>query len=104
MNLEVAKISKSDGIQKLEKEAEEVRDKVTDIVLTLARRRHEIVDWLMGLRKERRAIGMSVVGAFCVAGGIALFMALSPRRKQSRGHQRRTSHRSPQSRRSRSRR
>jgi hypothetical protein len=80
-----------DSVQKLEKGAEQVRDEVTNVVRALARRRGDIVDWLMQLREERPAAGLAAIGAFLVAGGVALFFALRPQRSHRRSAQRRTS-------------
>ncbi|HMI82953.1 MAG TPA: hypothetical protein VK550_02610 [Polyangiaceae bacterium] len=99
MNEAMTQISKNEVVRKLEDETEELRDKVTEIVLMLARRRHEIYDWLTRVRKERPTVGIGAIGAFCVAGGIALFLALRPQRKARRVRRSRTSQNSARSRR-----
>jgi hypothetical protein len=99
MNEAMTQISKNDVVRKLEDETEELRDKVTEIVLTVARRRHEIFDWLTRVRKERPTVGLGAIGAFCVAGGIALFFALRPQRKPRRVRHNRTTQHSARSRR-----
>jgi hypothetical protein len=100
----MTEIRQTDAMQNLEKGAEQLRDQVreqaTNIVRELVRRRHDIADWLMEVRKERPAVGLGFLGAFVVAtGGIALLMALRSPRRPRRAAQARTARHSPRSRR-----
>jgi len=67
----------------LEREVEEIRDNISGIVGELDRRRQELVDWRLQLRKH--GVLIAAVGASCVVGfglTVAVGSARRRRRKQ----------------------
>jgi hypothetical protein len=65
--------------EELEREVEEIRDDMTDIVSELDRRGHEAFDWGMQLRKHAAPVMFTGLGFLAVAAGAT---ALSMRRKR----------------------
>ena len=65
--------------EELEREVEEIRDDMTDIVSELDRRGHEAFDWRMQLRKHAAPMMFTGLGFLAVAAGA---IALSVRRKR----------------------
>jgi len=69
----------------LEHDVERLRGNLTIIVSELDRRRHELTDWRLQLKRHALAIGLAAGGlALVVGGSIALFIA-----KRRRGSSRR---------------
>ena len=67
----------------LEREVEEIRDNISGIVGELDRRRQELVDWRLQLRKHGPLL--AAVGASCIVGfglTVAIGVARRKRRKQ----------------------
>ena len=65
----------------LEREVEEIRDNISGIVGELDRRRQELVDWRLQVRKHRGLI--AAVGASCIVG-FGLTVAVGSARRKRR--------------------
>jgi hypothetical protein len=67
----------------LEREVEDIRDNIDGIVSELDRRRHELFDWRMQLRKH--ALLFAAVGAGCLLGlGLTITLGVVRRRRERR--------------------
>jgi hypothetical protein len=73
----------------LEREIDEIRDELGGLVGELDRRRHDVLDWRLQLRRHRREMRLVLGAALALAiGGVALRRALRRRRERPVAHAR----------------
>jgi hypothetical protein len=70
----------TDSPEELEREVEDIREDMTDIVSELDRRGHEAFDWRMQLRKHAAPLIFTGLGLLVVAAGKSAFSARRRRR------------------------
>jgi hypothetical protein len=72
-----------DSPENLEQEVEDIRDNMTDIVGELDRRRHEVLDWRLQLRRRAGPLAMAAVGLVILVGSAA-GLSIWRRRRRNR--------------------
>lgn len=66
----------------LEREVEQIRDDLTGIIRDLDRRRHELLDWRLQLRRNAVPVGVSLGTLSLLVGGAAALTIWRHRRQQ----------------------
>jgi hypothetical protein len=69
--------------QELEREVEDIRDNITGIVGELDRRRHDLLDWRLQLRKHGPVL-VAVTAGWVLAFGMTMAVGAARRRKRNR--------------------
>jgi len=77
-----ADVSNIESPRELELEVEEIRDEMTDVVRELDRRRHDLFDARLQLRKHALALGIGTVSLVGVVSGVAALAAWRARRRR----------------------
>ena len=68
--------------EQLERDVQEIRVEMNGLVGELDRRRHELLDWRLQLRKHALALTIGVGGLVCVVSGLAAIAAARKHRRQ----------------------
>jgi hypothetical protein len=67
--------------EQLEHDVEQIRGNMNGLVRELDRRRHQLFDWRLQLRKNALPIGVGAIGVVCMVGGLTIFTAWRRKRR-----------------------
>ena len=83
MGATTVELTGQDEPEKLEREVEDIRENIDDIVTELDRRGHELLDWRSQVQKHK--LLLLAVGASCLVGlSLTMTVAAAKRRRQNR--------------------
>jgi hypothetical protein len=83
MGATTVELTDRDEPEELEREVEDIRENIDDIVGELDRRGHELFDWRSHLRRNKALL--LTLGASCLVGfGLTISLGVAKRRRQAR--------------------
>jgi hypothetical protein len=68
--------------EELEHEIESIRDNLGAVVGELDRRRHELLDWRLQLRRHKKAVALFALGTLTLIGGFVALKVLRHRQRR----------------------